>query len=127
MLLTSESKVFELAPEGLFPAVLGDVIDLGEQETQYGKKRLLSLVYLLALKDSDGNPFRIFKRIAASSHENSNLAVIYNSIQYLSQNRIACKSRALEVSHVVLPSWMRRTVESNSARPSGSANATLLK
>jgi hypothetical protein len=53
--------------------VFSDVEDLGEVETQYGKKRQIRLVWQLAAKMEDGRPFTIGRRYGLSLHEKSAL------------------------------------------------------
>jgi hypothetical protein len=71
------SKVFELAPEGDYQAVLIDVVDLGlitstfngETKTQHK----IMLVWQATEQDPQGNPYRFFKRYTVSLHAKSNL------------------------------------------------------
>lgn len=65
-------------PEGIFPAVCVDVIDLGQEETEYqGEKRIRNCVrvaFETEAKMDDGKPFFIAKKFTASLHQKAKLA-----------------------------------------------------
>lgn len=67
------SKEFEQAPEGLYPAVCIDVIDLGVQQTPWGDKHQVSLRWALDEADSRGRRFIVQRRYTASLSERASL------------------------------------------------------
>ena len=67
------NKVFEKAPEGQHLAVLADVVDLGEVATPWGSKHKVMLVWQTEEKDSEGQPYRLFKRFSLSMHAKASL------------------------------------------------------
>lgn len=67
------SGTYTPAPEGTFDAVCCDVVDLGIQDTQYGKKHQIRLVWQLSEKMEDGRPFTIGRRYGLSLNEKSSL------------------------------------------------------
>lgn len=70
---TSE-KEFTPAPEGLWPAVCVDVLDLGIQKTPWGEAHKIELRWILEEKDpKTGKPFLLLKRYTLSLHEKANL------------------------------------------------------
>lgn len=73
IVVDKNQKNFEIPEEGLYKAVLGDVIDLGEVDTQYGKKHKVRFVYFLSEVDSEGRQFRIFQQLNVSLHEKATL------------------------------------------------------
>jgi hypothetical protein len=64
---------FEPAPEGLHSAVCVDVVDLGIQQTPWGDRHKVLLVWEIAMLMDDRRPFIVRKRYTASLHEKSNL------------------------------------------------------
>jgi hypothetical protein len=74
----AENKVFEIPDEGTYLAVLADIHDLGNVDTAYGKKWKALFVWELEEKDSEGHPFRIFKRFTVSIHPK---AALYAAIR----------------------------------------------
>jgi hypothetical protein len=64
---------FVPAPEGMHSAVCVDALDLGEQETPWGPKHKVSLVWEIAARMEDGKPFTVRKWYTASLNEKSNL------------------------------------------------------
>lgn len=64
---------FELPAEGIQPAVLADVVDLGIQETQYGKKHKVRFVWVLAEEDSEGRQKRVFQKFTMSLNQKAGL------------------------------------------------------
>jgi hypothetical protein len=67
-------KEFTPAPEGLWPAVCCDVLDLGEQESQWGKKHRVEIRWLLEEKDDETDkPYMVIKRFTLSLHEKATL------------------------------------------------------
>jgi len=66
-----EQKDFEIPADGLYQAVLADVIDLGDQPTNYGTKHRVRFIFILSDTDSDGRPFRLMQQMSLSLHEKS--------------------------------------------------------
>ena len=64
---------FVPAPEGLHLAVCVDVVDLGQQETPWGGRHKVLLVWEIAAHMEDGRPYIVRKRYTSSLHEKSNL------------------------------------------------------
>ena len=64
---------FEPAPPGLYRAVCVDVIDLGEQETKYGKKFQLKIIWQIDAKNAQGERYQIRQTYTQSLSEGSNL------------------------------------------------------
>lgn len=69
----SEGASYELHPDGMYPAVCCDVVDLGVVETMWGPKRQVKLVYMTPLDKEDGTPFLLSETHTASLAESSNL------------------------------------------------------
>jgi hypothetical protein len=68
-----DGKKFEVPEDGLYPAVLADIVDLGEVETQWGKKHRIRFIYILEATDKGGRQFRVFHQLNASLHEKSTM------------------------------------------------------
>jgi hypothetical protein len=68
-----ESKDFEIPADGLYQAVLADVVDLGEQPTNFGNKHRARFIYILTETDSEGRPFRLMQQLNVSIHEKSGM------------------------------------------------------
>jgi len=76
---TSKEQKFEIPAAGKHDAVLADTIDLGIQETPFGKQQQIKLVWLLATLDSKGRMMRASCPYHATLHPDSNLyAAILN-------------------------------------------------
>lgn len=73
LIVKEDPSEYPLCPEGLHPAVLVDAVDLGEQESPWGSKHKLSLIFETQQKDEDDKPFILAKRYTWSLHEKSNL------------------------------------------------------
>tara|TARA_R110002096_G_scaffold97694_7_gene217682 strand:- start:2334 stop:2840 length:507 start_codon:yes stop_codon:yes gene_type:complete len=73
LIVKDEEKEFPLCHDGLHSAVLVDAVDLGHQESKFGTKHKLSLVFETQLQDEEGNHFILAKRYTWSLHEKSNL------------------------------------------------------
>lgn len=69
----NSGKDYEKLPEGVFPAVLADIVDLGVQDTQYGPKEKVRLVWLTNQVDSEGHTMRAFETFTKSLHEKAGL------------------------------------------------------
>ena len=64
---------FELLSEGIHPAILADVVDLGERDTQNGPKLKVQFVWLTSEVDTEGRTKRAFETFNQSVHERSRL------------------------------------------------------
>ena len=64
---------FEPAPEGLCKAVCVDVVDLGRQETPWGMREKLRIVWELEPQLEDGRRYTVYKLYTATLHEKGNL------------------------------------------------------
>ena len=73
LIVKDEEKEFPLCPDGLHAAILVDAVDLGKQESKFGTKHKLSLVFETQLTDEDDKPYILAKRYTWSLHEKSNL------------------------------------------------------
>ena len=73
LIVKDEPQEYPLCPDGLHAAVLVDAVDLGQQESPWGAKHKLSLVFETRLQDEEGKPFILVKRYTWSLHEKSNL------------------------------------------------------
>ena len=74
------SKTFEPATEGTHLGVLCDVVALGAQDTPFGEREKVRLVWLLDEKDDEGHPKRAFATYTVSLHEKSRLFGAVRSI-----------------------------------------------
>lgn len=70
---------FENPEDGMYDAVLVDVVDLGVVEGQFGPKQQVNLVWELNAMTSSGVPFTVRRRFTPSLHERSNLFKTLNS------------------------------------------------
>ena len=67
-------KDFTPAPEGLWPAVCCDVVDLGMVDSPWGERHQVEVRWFLDQKDEQsGKLFMAVKRFTLSLHEKSNL------------------------------------------------------
>lgn len=73
LIVKDEPQEFPLCPDGLHAAILVDAVDLGSQESPWGAKHKLSLVFETQLQDEEGNHYILAKRYTWSLHEKSNL------------------------------------------------------
>ena len=69
----SESSDYELAPEGTYPAVLVGWAELGNQNTPYGTKPQIGLVWELSETGSDGRALSVTEVLTASFNERARL------------------------------------------------------
>jgi hypothetical protein len=70
IIVKDTGNVFAPAPEGLHQAVCVDVIDLGEQDTPWGKKHKIALRFELDSHDPDTKkPYQVSKWYTASLSE----------------------------------------------------------
>ncbi|MBO6573169.1 MAG: hypothetical protein JJ958_12090 [Balneola sp.] len=73
LIVKEDPNEYPLCPDGLHSAVLVDAVDLGKQESPWGAKHKLSLVFETQLQDEEGNQYILAKRYTWSLHEKSNL------------------------------------------------------
>lgn len=73
LIVKDEPQEFPLCPDGLHATVLVDTVDLGQQESKFGAKHKLSLVFETQTVDEDDQPYILVKRYTWSLHEKSNL------------------------------------------------------
>lgn len=66
---------FTPAPEGLHLAVCCDVVELGLQETQWGRKRKIDIKFQIDELMENGKPFLVTKRYGASLHPKATLRI----------------------------------------------------
>lgn len=67
------SKEFTPAPEGAHQAVCVDVVDMGVEETPWGKKHKVKLRWQIAEDMENGKPYLVSQRYTASLHEKAKL------------------------------------------------------
>jgi hypothetical protein len=72
-MIVRKTSDFEPAPEGQWRAVCVDVVDLGKQETPWGVKPKLRIVWELEETLADGRRYTVSKKYTASLNERSNL------------------------------------------------------
>jgi hypothetical protein len=71
-------KQYQQASDGIHPAVLADLQDIGEKQTQFGTKPKIWLTYLTGdEQDAEGKPIRVSQYLVNSIHPKANL---YNLI-----------------------------------------------
>jgi hypothetical protein len=73
MAIIVKGSDFVPAPEGMHSAVGVDAIDLGKQETPWGPKHKVVLVWEIDAVMEDGKRFTVRRRYTASLNEKSNL------------------------------------------------------
>lgn len=73
LIIKEDPSEYPLCPDGLHGAVIVDAVDLGHQESPWGAKHKLSLVFETQLQDEEGKPYILAKRYNWSLHEKSNL------------------------------------------------------
>lgn len=73
LIIKEDPSEYPLCPDGLHAAVLVDAVDLGTQESPWGAKHKLSLVFETQTLDEEGKPFILVKRYTWSLHEKSSL------------------------------------------------------
>ena len=69
----SNQDQYQPAPNGYNNAVCCDVIDLGEMETAWGKKHMVTLQFQLEKRDAENRPFMALKRYTATLNDRSTL------------------------------------------------------
>lgn len=69
---------FQPCPEGLWPAVAGDVVDLGMVQTQWGEKHKIQIRWFADAdpKRADRKPYMVSKKYTLSLHEKANLRLM---------------------------------------------------
>jgi len=73
LIITENPDEYPLCPDGLHSATIVDCVDLGQQESKFGVRHKLSIVFETQLIDEEGKPFILVKRYTWSLHEKSNL------------------------------------------------------
>ena len=74
MAIYAHKKHVTPAPEGLHPSVCCDVVDLGEQQTDWGPKPKIELRFLLdEVNPETQKPFEVRARFANSLHKKARL------------------------------------------------------
>jgi hypothetical protein len=66
---------YELAPQGVHPAVCADVVELGMQDTPWGPKNKIRLVWQIAELDTKGKRHTVVKKYTLSLHKKANLSL----------------------------------------------------
>lgn len=64
---------FEPAPEGLWPAVCCDIVDLGNVTGQFGTMHAVRIIWQITERMEDGQRYTASRRFRVSLHENSAL------------------------------------------------------
>lgn len=73
MSLIAKGKTYTPPPEGVWPAVCVDVVDLGIVTGQFGEKHKCRIVWEISESMDDGRPFTASKMYSVSLHEKSSL------------------------------------------------------
>jgi hypothetical protein len=73
IIIKGQDGDFQPAPPGLHQAVCVDVVDLGMQDTKFGRKRQLKIVWQLKSKNEKGERFQVRGTYTQSLHEKSRL------------------------------------------------------
>ena len=73
LIIKEDPSEYPLCPDGLHSAIIVDAVDLGQQESPWGAKHKLSLVFETQLQDEEGNHYILAKRYTWSLHEKSSL------------------------------------------------------
>jgi hypothetical protein len=73
LIVTTTPKQYELPDEGEHLAVLADVIDLGEVDTQYGKKDRVRFIWLVEQRDKEGKLIAVVISYTKSLHDKASL------------------------------------------------------
>ncbi len=69
----NSGKDYEPVSEGVHSAVLADIVDLGNVQTDFGEKHKIQFVYLTDEADEGGRTKYLFERFTASLHEKASL------------------------------------------------------
>lgn len=83
--ISGNSREFETLPEGVYPAVLADIVDLGPRENKFKPGTMtnaLQFVWLTSEVDSTGRTFRAMQFVNQPKylHEKAGLTKIVKSI-----------------------------------------------
>ena len=73
LIIRGEGQEFQPAPPGLHQAVCCDAVDTGWQETPWGKKHKIKLVWQIASRNEKGERFQVRATYTASLHEKARL------------------------------------------------------
>lgn len=73
IIVKETGQEWELPPDGLHKAVCCDVVDLGLQDTDWGKKEKVELRWQIAETMADGKPYLVMRRFTRSLHSKSTL------------------------------------------------------
>jgi len=73
LVIKPKSKQKESAPTGIQPAVCCDVFDRGIQQTKFGERHELSLIFEIEATNSEGEHFILSAVFTKSLHPKSNL------------------------------------------------------
>jgi len=73
LVIKGQSGDFQPAPPGLHQAVCVDVVDLGMQDTSFGRKRQLKIIWQIKSKNEKGERFQVRGTYTQSLHEKSRL------------------------------------------------------
>jgi hypothetical protein len=71
---------YEKPSEGIQAAVLADVVDLGLQDTEFGKKDRARFVYVLEERDTDGRQKRAFQSFTKSFNAKAKLRKVLEQL-----------------------------------------------
>ncbi len=74
-LVITHPSEYSLCPEGLHAATIVDAVELGNIETPFGEKQMVSLIVQTELTDEDGKPYTLAKRFNRSLHEKASLRI----------------------------------------------------
>jgi hypothetical protein len=66
-------KDYEILPEGVYAAVLADIVDLGVMDTAFGPKEKVRFVWLTSEVDQEGRTMRAFQTFTKSLHEKATM------------------------------------------------------
>ena len=73
LIVRENQKNFTPAPEGLWPAVCVDIVDLGLQQTNYGEKHKVRISWQINQRNKENRRFLVAQRFTFSLHEKSKL------------------------------------------------------
>lgn len=83
MIVKQPEGTYSTAPEGTFPAICVDEIDLGMVTSSFGgetnERHMVRIVWQLGEDDEKGKPYQIKQDYTASLHEKSNLRKVLQS------------------------------------------------
>jgi hypothetical protein len=73
-------KDYEKVSEGMHQAVLADIVELGVEQTKFGPKDRVRLVWITDEADKEGRSKLVFEKFTLSLHEKAGLAKRFKSI-----------------------------------------------